>query len=81
MNDLEMIKKIHEILILLWTFKVAMFSFITALRGLGPSQLMTLAGEPDFFFVAWSVDLGDNFHSQKLHVSPVYFLLVRNVMR
>ena len=35
MSDLEMfktkIKKIHKILMLLWTFKVAMFSFSTAL--------------------------------------------------
>ena len=34
-SDLEMfktkIKKIHKILMLLWTFKVAMFSFSTAL--------------------------------------------------
>ena len=72
------IKKIHEILTLRWTFKVAMFSFVTALRGMGPSQLMTSFGNRVFSTL---VDLGDDFPSQKLHVSPVYLLLVRNVAK
>lgn len=37
---------IHKIFTLLWTFKVAMFSFTAALRGLGPSRLMTSDWEP-----------------------------------
>ena len=52
-SDLEMfktkIKKIHKILTLLWTFSVLVQ--YRAVRGLGPSQLMTSAGEPGFFFV------------------------------
>ena len=45
-----------------------------AVRGLGPSKLMTSAGEPGFSSL---VDLGDDFSSQKLHVSPVYLLVMK----
>ena len=46
------IKKIHKILTLLWTFKSRdVLVQYRAVRGLGPSQLMTSAGKPGFFFV------------------------------
>ena len=78
-SDLEMfktkIKKIHKILTLLWTFKVAMFSFSTALW-----EVWALAnwwrwrGNRVFYSL---VDLGDDFSAEKLHVSPVYLLVMK----
>ena len=44
------------------------------MRGLGLSQLMTSAREPGFSSL---VDLGDDLSSQKLHVSPVYLLVMK----
>ena len=82
-NDLKIIKtkiwKIHEVLTLLWTFKVAMLSFPTVLW-----EIWVLASwwrRPGNRVFSSLVDLGDDFASQKLHVSPAYLLLVRNVMK
>ena len=65
-SDLEMfktkIKKIKKILTLLWTFKVAMFSFSTALW-----EVWVLANwwrRPGNRVFSSLVDLGDDFSSQ-----------------
>ena len=40
-----------------------------AVRGLGPNQLITSAGETGFFFI------GDHFSTQKLHFPPILILI------
>ena len=68
-SDSEMfktkIKKIHKILTLLWTALWEVWVLANWWRRPGNRVFSSL------------VDLGDDFSSQKLHVSPVYLLVMK----